>query len=156
VQLDLDDGGAPDESFAVLLAKSDSLDELGPPVCAVSHESEVASWLVSESISDATGRGLLRDGNEPSIAPMWTLGQSGPDPPYTIYDLHADHLGTTRVVTDETGEIYALHDFYPFGEEITGMYDYNTKLFTGHERDEDTGLDYMLAWIGLEEAGGLT
>jgi len=82
---------------------------------------------------------------ELSAAPLLTLGQGAPSPPYAIYDLHWDHLGSTRVVTNETGTPVSYHDFYPFGEEIANFFDYNTKLFTGHERDEETGLDYMLA-----------
>jgi len=33
----------------------------------------------------------------------------------------------------------------PFGEEIAALPDYNSHMFTGHERDKGTGLDYMLA-----------
>jgi RHS repeat-associated protein len=41
----------------------------------------------------------------------------------------------------------ARHDFLPFGEEIfpsSTNPDGNTKMFTGHERDQEAGLDYML------------
>ncbi len=34
--------------------------------------------------------------------------------------LTADHLGSTRLVTDATGKIIARHDYAPFGEEVTG------------------------------------
>jgi RHS repeat-associated protein len=39
----------------------------------------------------------------------------------------------------------SYHDFLPFGKEIAPAFDYNTKMFTGHERDQETGLDYMSA-----------
>jgi len=73
------------------------------------------------------------------------LGQVTDDPPYVILDIHVDHLGSTRVVTDESGGGVTRHDFFPFGEEIMPMADDVTKMFTGHERDRETGLDYMLA-----------
>lgn len=67
----------------------------------------------------------------------------------------ADHLGSTRLVTDATGAVISRHDYLPFGEEIgadgttrtTAMkYVTNTALtqrFTGKERDTETGLDYF-------------
>ena len=74
-----------------------------------------------------------------------------PDPGYVFADTyhHRDHLGTLRVVTDAAGVQAAAHDFYPFGTEMPGTGELQTggsrKRFTGHERDENTGLDYMLA-----------
>jgi len=79
----------------------------------------------------------------PAVAPLLRLGQTGPA--FEILDLHVDHLGSTRVVTNDAGAIVTRHDFMPFGEELAPVFDYNTKMFTGHERDEETGLDYMLA-----------
>ncbi len=77
-------------------------------------------------------------------APLVTLGQSN-DPPYSIWDLHVDHLGSTRVITNDAGQIASQHDFFPFGEEVAPAIGYADKLYTGHERDRETGLDYMLA-----------
>jgi len=48
-------------------------------------------------------------------------------------------------VTNEAGGLVARHDFFPFGDEISPMADDTTKMFTGHERDRETGLDYMFA-----------
>ena len=71
--------------------------------------------------------------------------------------LTADHLGSTRVVTDAGGAVIARHDYLPFGEEIssgiggrtTGMGyaadDGIRQKFTSKERDSETGLDYFLA-----------
>ena len=65
---------------------------------------------------------------------------------------YADHLGTTRLITDEEGDQVAYHVYYPFGEEATGpSQDEERMKFTGHERDlgdpSGTGddLDYMHA-----------
>jgi RHS repeat-associated protein len=79
----------------------------------------------------------------PATAPLLTLAGEG-DPPFHIYDMHVDHLGSTRLVTDDAGDIVSEHKFLPFGEEILPMREYSTKMFTGHERDDESGLDYML------------
>ena len=67
-----------------------------------------------------------------------------------------DHLGSTRVVTDENAAVTARHDFLPFGEELTtsnrtaalgyGAYDNVMHKYTGQERDtEGPGLDFFHA-----------
>ena len=61
---------------------------------------------------------------------------------------HRDHLGSLRIVTDEAGRKAEAHDWYPYGQEMaswTATGATTRKLFTGHERDAETGLDYMLA-----------
>ena len=73
---------------------------------------------------------------------------------------HLDHLGSPRLITDNSRTALSTHDYSPYGEEITAV---NQELsccgreepinFTGHERDFDltqTGdndnyLDYMHA-----------
>ena len=81
-----------------------------------------------------------------------------------VYYRTTDHLGSTRVVTDDTGQVRQRRDFFPFGEEIPGDFyhgnrnalldggfvTYNASLsinqqFTGIERDLDTELDEFLA-----------
>ena len=75
--------------------------------------------------------------------------------------LTADHLGTTRLVTDQSGNVVRRYDYMPFGEEVgagtagrgsdyvgSGSYpmgpDPVTDVkFTGKERDAETGLDYF-------------
>jgi len=73
-----------------------------------------------------------------------------------------DHLGSTRLVTDSSGAVKQRRDFFPFGEQIDdtlssrsgvsdgGVDTYNAssrvkQQFTGHERDDETELDYMKA-----------
>ena len=75
---------------------------------------------------------------------------------------HSDHLGTTRLMTTQSGLRVARHDFFPFGNEQTFLgqevtnYEYDrvaTMKFTGHERDfhgalsvdNSDYLDYMHA-----------
>ena len=67
----------------------------------------------------------------------------------------ADHLGSTRVVTDGTQAVVARRDFYPFGGRIENTWGGRTQIaayaenpgfqqrFTGKERDEESGLDYF-------------
>jgi RHS repeat-associated protein len=68
--------------------------------------------------------------------------------------LTADHLGSTRVVTRGDGSVKARYDYLPFGEEVTlsrsvvtgfGGADSTKQKFTGHERDQESGLDFMQA-----------
>ena len=64
---------------------------------------------------------------------------------------HVDHLGSPRVVMDGDGTLLERHTYLPFGEGkmstavSTALKTTNTREFTGHERDKETGLDYMLA-----------
>src|SRR5262249_39696027 len=57
-----------------------------------------------------------------------------------------DHLGSTRLVTDEEGVAIASLKYYPFGfeAEVSGGDELRQK-FTGHERDDRGGVDYMMA-----------
>jgi len=67
----------------------------------------------------------------------------------------SDHLGSTRLLTDQNGNVVARHDFQPFGEEIQanqagrgGFYGSTTDVeqkFTGQLRDAETGNDYFNA-----------
>jgi len=69
---------------------------------------------------------------------------------------HRDHLGSLRIVTDESGRKAEAHDWYPYGQEMaswTATGATTRKLYTGHERDAETGLDYMLARYYASSAG---
>jgi RHS repeat-associated protein len=67
-----------------------------------------------------------------------------------------DHLGSTRLVTDASGQPEERHDYLPFGEELFAGVGGRTEAmkypaadtgvrlkFTGKERDAETGLDYF-------------
>jgi RHS repeat-associated protein len=76
-----------------------------------------------------------------------------------IHWLVTDHLGTPRMIFDQTGSLANMsrHDYLPFGEEIyagTGgrtapqgytLADNIRQKFTSKERDNESGLDYFLA-----------
>jgi RHS repeat-associated protein len=54
----------------------------------------------------------------------------------------ADHLGSSRVVTNSTGTVLDDSDFYPFGKERPYLSSSgNNYKFTGKERDSESGLD---------------
>ena len=58
----------------------------------------------------------------------------------------ADHLGTSRIISDASGTILDDSDFYPFGGErpaMTPTSGSNYK-FTGKERDTESGLDELM------------
>jgi len=69
--------------------------------------------------------------------------------------LTADHLGSTRVITDQSQTAKIRRDYLPFGEEIGstlalrgiipgyGLVELNTQKFTGKERDNESGLDFF-------------
>ena len=58
----------------------------------------------------------------------------------------ADHLGSTRALVDEAGAVTAAYDYWPYGKVLASSGTGSTHFrFTGHERDSESGLDYMLA-----------
>ena len=57
-----------------------------------------------------------------------------------------DHLGSTRSLVNGSGTVTATYDYRPYGKVLaTGGTDTSRFRFTGHERDDESGLDYMLA-----------
>ncbi|HEX6718014.1 MAG TPA: RHS repeat-associated core domain-containing protein [Pyrinomonadaceae bacterium] len=80
-------------------------------------------------------------------------------PEARIQWLVTDHLGTPRMIVDQTGALASIkrHDYLPFGEELfTGTGgrtsalgyscgDTTRQQFTSKERDVETGLDYFEA-----------
>jgi RHS repeat-associated protein len=68
------------------------------------------------------------------------------------YFYHTDHLGSTVLVTDETGKQVWNAEYTPFGKQVSkeGEMDHVTQ-FTGKDLDEDTGLYYFNArWYDQE------
>ena len=58
----------------------------------------------------------------------------------------ADHLGSTRSLVDEEGTVTAAYDYWPYGKVLASSGSGATHFrFTGHERDAESGLDYMPA-----------
>jgi RHS repeat-associated protein len=56
-----------------------------------------------------------------------------------------DHLGTVRLASNQDRSVVERHDYEPFGVELRPILNQtqNTHQFTGHERDQASGYDYM-------------
>jgi uncharacterized protein RhaS with RHS repeats len=80
--------------------------------------------------------------------------------------LSTDHLGSIRLVTDQSGNVVVRHDYLPFGEEIPAntagrngewalSADNVSERFTGQVRDSETGIDYLMRGTSGRRWGGL-
>jgi RHS repeat-associated protein len=94
--------------------------------------------------------------NQSSPATFYTIS-SATGGTSQVHWLVTDHLGTPRMIVDQTGSLASVsrHDYLPFGEELfaetggrttslgyTGS-DGGRQQFTEKERDVETGLDYF-------------
>jgi RHS repeat-associated protein len=52
-------------------------------------------------------------------------------------------IGSVRVITDQAGGIIQRFDYTPFGNEWNSVTAAETRRFTGHERDSESGLEYF-------------
>lgn len=75
-------------------------------------------------------------------------------PTNTTQYLTEDHLGSPRIITDQSGNVISRHDYTAFGEEVSSSQrvsglGYTTdnirQQYTGYERDQESGLDYAQA-----------
>jgi len=64
---------------------------------------------------------------------------------------HTDHLGSTRLITDESGAVTGEVQYTPFGEPLTEQEE--PYLFSGKEKDTSTGLYYFGARYYDSETG---
>jgi RHS repeat-associated protein len=90
---------------------------------------------------------LLDDGTHrylygPSSSPLAQVDDTTGEPEY----LHADLLGTPRLITDEAGAVVATSSFDAFGTPVAHTGSADTAFgFTGNWADPDTGLLYLRA-----------
>ncbi len=90
------------------------------------------------------------------LALLWPAGVAAQGGERVEY-YHLDALGSVRVVTDASGQVVRRHDFGPFGEEVAPTHpNPERKLFTGHERDAETALDYFGARYYRADVGRFT
>jgi RHS repeat-associated protein len=73
---------------------------------------------------------------------------------HTGFDFR-DHLGSTRLVTLNNQCIFDVMDFLPFGEQIAGA-QATSHMFTGKERDAESGLDNFGARYNTSSMGRFT
>jgi RHS repeat-associated protein len=76
---------------------------------------------------------------------------AGDSTPAVKYQL-SDHLGSSSVVIDDSGNLVNREEYTPFGETSFGSFARKRYRFTGKERDEESGLYYFearfyLPWI---------
>jgi RHS repeat-associated protein len=64
-----------------------------------------------------------------------------------VYYIFADHLGSSRIVTNSTGTVCRDMDYFPLGYPKITLNTCATLLykFAGYERDVETGLNYAFA-----------
>ena len=63
------------------------------------------------------------------------------DPDNKTYFYHPDHLGSTTLVTNSTGQVVEETNYYPYG---LPLYDAQSRfLYTGKELDKGTNLQYF-------------
>lgn len=67
----------------------------------------------------------------------------------------SDHLGSTRVVLDQNGNVDSWTDYYPFGKEARGSSTVNAPKegFSGKQLDVESGLNYFGARYYNPEIG---
>jgi RHS repeat-associated protein len=60
------------------------------------------------------------------------------------YWYHQDHLGSTRLMTDQSGGVVARYDYKPFGEIASNFATVSSDIqFTGQRTDKENGLVYL-------------
>ncbi len=119
----------------------------GPPTTTVTFSYDANGRRTAQTVGSATTV-YVYDGTGALAAEYGITAPMG-----TMY-LTADQLGSTRLVTDGSGNAVGCHDYLPFGEEIpqgwgrVSVACYGTSgdvdlRFTGQVRDSNTGLDYF-------------
>jgi RHS repeat-associated protein len=127
-----------------------TLDPTAPLTAGATYTTRVRGGGTDPRVKDVAGNALAAD-----VTWAFTTAQNGSG---EIKWLVTDHLGSTRMVIDETGSLAGIkrHDFAPFGEELYAdmgiriaslgySADSTRQKFTGKERDDETGLDYFEA-----------
>jgi RHS repeat-associated protein len=71
------------------------------------------------------------------------LGAQASSGAVTHFDV--DHLGSLRLESDQPGQHFTYHEYWPYGEEITSTTSTERMRFTGQERDLVNDIDYMHA-----------
>ncbi len=130
-----------------------TLNGLSPGVTFVTIPDQSLVTLCGEMVTEQIGEYSIGSALDFEYQPDTgsTCDSPQPDPILTFVDSyhHRDHLGNLRIVTDGAGMAVSRHDFYPFGKEIAMAGEPtdggSRKRFTGHERDQLSQLDYMLA-----------
>ena len=117
--------------------------------CTGSPTVDVLYWRapLGDAIAETDGTGSTSNSNyhEYVFFAGRRIARSDPSSG-NVYYYFADHIGSTRSVTQANGTVCFSADYYPYGEEV----DYTTSCpqnykFTGYERDAESGLDYAFS-----------
>jgi RHS repeat-associated protein len=104
-----------------------------------------------------TNAGTTVDVNDAAGQLTAEIVPAGSDPDTGTRYLTADHLGSTRAVTDGSGNLVDRMDYFPFGQTVPSGQSFGnrnllmgygaasgvTLEFTGKETDGESGLDYF-------------
>ncbi|WP_346294113.1 SpvB/TcaC N-terminal domain-containing protein [Sphaerothrix gracilis] len=91
------------------------------------------------------------------------VGESFPDDSTPAVKYHlGDHLGSSHLVVDASGNLVNREEFTPYGETSFGSFGRKRYRYTGKERDEESGLNYhgaryyapwLVRWISCDPIG---
>lgn len=117
--------------------------------------------ISGELLADATSTKVKKEYAYRNGQLLMSITNPGRNQTADLRWMITDHLGTSRIVVDKTGDLSAIkrHDYLPFGEEIgatvggrstgqgygTPQADGVKQQFTGYERDLESGLDFAQA-----------
>jgi RHS repeat-associated protein len=107
--------------------------------------------LGGEILSESTVAGTI---NEEYIYFNGTRIARIDRPSGTVHYYFSNHLGSASLITDTSGNIEQQSDYYPFGGiAYTSGSDPNHYMFTGKERDSESGLDNFGARYNSSSVG---
>jgi RHS repeat-associated protein len=124
----------------------------------VEHHREVQGTTSRENTSLR-----VMDGNQPIVLLRVGTAFPGDTTPALKYHL-GDHLASSNVVVDETGNWVNREEYTPFGETSFGSFARKRYRFTSQERDTESSLSYhearyyapwLARWISSDPAGML-
>jgi RHS repeat-associated protein len=95
------------------------------------------------TVAEKNGDGSWNDyifGNGTRLAEASSVNALTPSSSTVYY--HSDQIGSTRLTTDGSGSITSSNEFYPYGQGPQPTTQ-NHYLFSGKERDSESGLDYF-------------
>ena len=115
------------------------------------YNSTASSTLGAASYQIATTPTSYSDTYTGSASADWSMSMAAFKPATgggtgstTTYYIHTDHLTGSNVLTDGSGNVAEVTDYYPYGSEriATGTFEEQRK-FAGTEYDASTGLNQM-------------
>jgi len=123
---------------------------------------------------DGDGMRIKKETDDETVVFVYSGGKkvaeysSDPSPNASTKYLTEDHLGSPRVISDQSGAVLSRRDFMPFGEDLkdgigarsnSNKYGIDDKVregFTGYEKDKETGLDFAEARMYENRHGRFT